>query len=402
MRYVIIIIKLMLCIFPVYGQEIITKRNAELFYTVGKEYGSDKISDIPTFSQPVTADIILHRKFTLPVLDIAFSRSVFNYDIYIVSYKGETYYIESKDVVDNYILDKKNKQVDSLNNLYCRDTSILNAKIEKERLQDINECRILKDRQDSIQARVDFMDSLIIEKIADVKKKRESELKAFMERYPKIKNFMDERVLITTLKLDPPNSAGGCDVEFFYTNMYDNTIKYLRWIGTIYNAVSDPVTCEISGESSFTFEDTGPYAKSDVGGGVWENVIYNYSAKEIRLNSISIEYMDGARFSISFDNSEATVIQRILEKYDRNVMFSYDSEVRKIKKELGYNEIYQELIRIGFYIDILEKKIENIYGYSLSEDFLEMRSEINDRYDFFLKKGVYVPYFDVTLLNCYD
>ena len=190
------------------------------FYTVGKEYGSDKISDIPTFSQPVTADIILHRKFTLPVLDIAFSRSVFNYDTYIVTYKGETYYIESKDVVDNYILDKKNKQVDSL----------------------------------------------IIEKIADVKKKRESELTAFMERYPKIKNFMDKRVLITTLKLDSPNSAGGCDVEFFYTNMYDNTIKYLRWIGAVYNAVSDPVTCEISGESFFTFKDTGPYAKSDAGG----------------------------------------------------------------------------------------------------------------------------------------
>lgn len=100
-----------------------------------------------------------------------------------------------------------------------------------------------------------------------------------MERYPKIKNFMDERVLITTLKLDSPNSAGGCDVEFFYTNMYDNTIKYLRWIGAVYNAVSDPVTCEISGESFFTFKDTGPYAKSDAGGGVWENVIYNYSAK---------------------------------------------------------------------------------------------------------------------------
>lgn len=60
---------------------------------------------------------------------------------------------------------------------------------------------------------------------------------------------MDKRVLITTLKLDSPNSAGGCDVEFFYTNMYDNTIKYLRWIGAVYNAVSDPVTCEISGES---------------------------------------------------------------------------------------------------------------------------------------------------------
>lgn len=36
-----------------------------------------------------------------------------------------------------------------------------------------------------------------------------------MERYPKIKNFMDKRVLITTLKLDSPNSAGGYDVEFF-------------------------------------------------------------------------------------------------------------------------------------------------------------------------------------------
>lgn len=61
--------------------------------------------------------------------------------------------------------------------------------------------------------------------------------------------------------------------------MYDNTIKYLRWIGAVYNAVSDPVTCEISGESFFTFKDTGSYAKSDAGGGVWENVIYNYSAK---------------------------------------------------------------------------------------------------------------------------
>lgn len=101
-----------------------------------------------------------------------------------------------------------------------------------------------------------------------------------------------------------PNSAGGVDAHFRYTNLNDKTIKYLTWEAYPINAVGDAVTCSIRDRSSFHGQDTGPVKKGQSGGvgGYWECAWYNYQIKKMILTGVKIEYMDGSTLEISGDD----------------------------------------------------------------------------------------------------
>jgi len=113
-------------------------------------------------------------------------------------------------------------------------------------------------------------------------------------------NAIKNSIRVTSFYSSEPNSAGGCDVHFTYKNKSNKIIKYVVWNGSFKNAVGDIVTSEIGGESTFGGKDTGPVKpEHNNGNGYWENVIYNYSAKRVIMNSINIEYMDGSTILIS-------------------------------------------------------------------------------------------------------
>ena len=112
---------------------------------------------------------------------------------------------------------------------------------------------------------------------------------------------------ITYASLKSPNSAGGCDYELTYINNSNKTIKYLTWNGATYNAVNDRVACTIRSTSTFSGKDTGPVNPGARGGGVWDCIIYNWSARELRLTGISIIYMDGSSATISGADARAII-----------------------------------------------------------------------------------------------
>lgn len=108
-------------------------------------------------------------------------------------------------------------------------------------------------------------------------------------------------IKIKSAYLSHPNSAGGVDAYFYYKNCSNKTIKYLIWEGMPINAVGDPVSCEIRGNSIFHGKDTGPVKPNASGGGVWGCAWYNWTAKNLKIIGIRIEYTDGSVFEIKED-----------------------------------------------------------------------------------------------------
>lgn len=106
-------------------------------------------------------------------------------------------------------------------------------------------------------------------------------------------------IRVTSCYLSAPNSASGCDANFYYVNKSGKTIKYLVFDASFKNAVGDLVSCDIRNESSFRGKDTGPVKDGRSSGGNWDSIIYNWSAKKMVINSVDIEYMEGGNITIT-------------------------------------------------------------------------------------------------------
>lgn len=112
-------------------------------------------------------------------------------------------------------------------------------------------------------------------------------------------DFLRHSIHITTARLSSPNSAAGVDAIIYYKNLSNKTIKYFIWEGYAKNAVGDIVENEIGGNVSFSGKDTGPIRPGKTGGGCWDCIIYNWTAKKLVMTSVTIEYMDGTELKIS-------------------------------------------------------------------------------------------------------
>lgn len=113
-----------------------------------------------------------------------------------------------------------------------------------------------------------------------------------------IKN-VKSTIRVTSCYLSEPNSASGCDANFYYVNKSGKAIKYLVFDASFKNNVGDLVSCDIRSDASFRGKDTGPVKDGRSSGGTWDCVIYNWSATKLVINSIDIEYMDGGTITIN-------------------------------------------------------------------------------------------------------
>ena len=104
-----------------------------------------------------------------------------------------------------------------------------------------------------------------------------------------------------------PDSAGGVELYFNFTNNSDKVIKYITFGATFYNAVGDVVTCKYKRDVINYCSDTGPYAKGEglSGSGWYWGDYYNWDIKSVKLVYLSIEYMDGTEYAFSNDQIEA-------------------------------------------------------------------------------------------------
>lgn len=153
------------------------------------------------------------------------------------------------------------------------------------RNSDSKESRIIRNHTETVDSLQAIRDSMQQASVDSIKKANRIKL---------LKNS----VRITTAHLSSPNSAGGVDAIVFYKNLSDKTIKYFYWEGCAKNAVGDIVENEIGGRVLFRGKDTGPIKPRKTGGGCWDCIIYNSTARKLIITEVAIEYMDGTELKI--------------------------------------------------------------------------------------------------------
>lgn len=234
------------------------------------------------------------------------------YDTYLVVYSGELYYMPKECVATNVELEEVNKSLDKtfaglIDEKELLDNDIYNATqvIESYRILSESKLEVYSIMHKSLPH---IIDSIEQKAILDYKTQCELEYNKRYNNWAKSLTSSArtaiKTIAIRSARLSSPNSAGGCDYSFYYTNKSNKTIKYLTWNGSVYNAVDDRVSCDIRHTSSVGGRDTGPVEFDERGGGSWSNVIYNYSADRVKLFSIYIQYMDGSTYSIKESDME--------------------------------------------------------------------------------------------------
>lgn len=111
---------------------------------------------------------------------------------------------------------------------------------------------------------------------------------------------------IISLSTSRPNSADGVDLQIHWRNTSDKIIKYANFSVVPYNAVDDPVSCQIRrsrGTAIGSF--TGPLNPGESAGGPgwgWECLWYNSTIVTAKIDQVEIEYMDGTFVTVEGDN----------------------------------------------------------------------------------------------------
>jgi len=111
----------------------------------------------------------------------------------------------------------------------------------------------------------------------------------------------EEYVSIDYMHCDSPNSANGVDLSVAFRNNSLETIKYIYFTVTPYNAVGDVASCEVSGKSTVEVEVTGPLASDKRTVFTSENLWYNSNIKSALLESVRIIYMDGEEVTLAVE-----------------------------------------------------------------------------------------------------
>lgn len=106
---------------------------------------------------------------------------------------------------------------------------------------------------------------------------------------------------ISDFRLSDIDSAGGVNVVADISNPNKaSPIKYLEIRTSMYNAVGDRIRSDIGGKSGATLQFTGPLSNAQQPEGVrWEGVWYNSTANCVKIESISVEFMNGKRMNFT-------------------------------------------------------------------------------------------------------
>lgn len=311
-----------------------------------------------------------------------------HYDTYVVDIKGIMYLLPANHVADNTNIDQINKELSDTFTSYTEELETYSLQYDKIRYAQLSKCRDQYDYythlKEVLPARID---SVEVHAKIEYNRVLQEEFDQWYNKQPTSTKNAYKKIAIKRASMGAANSVGGHDYYFSYINNSNKPIKYLYWTGTFYNEVNDIVYCEIRDYSSYTGKDTGPVAPGETGGGVWDCVIYNWSADYVKFSNISITYMDGTSATIGAGDISRLLKSPINEtssneslrnqlgdewQYVRNAVAPYESqqsncnrEIETWKNRLYYleNESYgtASILETEEYVEIF-KKLNNYYG----------------------------------------
>lgn len=276
------------------------------------------------------------------------------YDTYVVEYKGRLYFLPYTSVIDNSILDSINTSLSDQYTQLSRELADVRSELDSLVTRYTEECESqyahYSRLKESLPATIDSVKNRAK---ADYQALQKSTLDQWYNTLPKSTQNAYAKISVTEAQLSRPNSASGCDYTFTYVNNSQKTIKYLYWEGAFYNAVNDLVFCDIRDYCRFRGKDTGPVEPGESGGGVWDCVIYNWSADYVLLSGVTIIYMDGTTTTIgagdlkrlatmpsSWDfyeqhGSEYEAVANASKEYERELR-ECDGAIREWERRLSY------------------------------------------------------------------
>ena len=103
---------------------------------------------------------------------------------------------------------------------------------------------------------------------------------------------------VTKVFVNTPDSVGGVDVQIRFRNHSGKVIKYAYFTLSAINRVGDVVLSDIEGQNDCIMQSTGPYHQGEICDSHWENVWYNNSISDMRIDKVKLEYMDGTEEEI--------------------------------------------------------------------------------------------------------
>ena len=247
------------------------------------------------------------------------------YDTYIVEYKNKRYLLPCEYVDGNWLIEGVNT---SLKDEYA--TLVSEAEKTKKELDSlvVFHTKICAEKVEYYHGLIgslpEVIDSVKNKAKVDYRISKREEVEAWYKTLPKSTKNAYNKLSIKSARLTSPNSASGCDYYFEYVNNSKKTIKYLYWEGSFYNAVNDPVYCDIRSYNTFTGKYTGPVEPGEHREGWWECIIYNWAAEYVKLSNVTIIYMDGTTATIG-----AGDIKRLQTEPDGVSWYEEDEIVRK-------------------------------------------------------------------------
>lgn len=243
---------------------------------------------------------------TLQVVAYTNQKRSLHFDTYVVSLGGKYYYVAPSQIENNAPIENINRRLDNIQQTLSDSLALIekqidhtnatrNALLDSLRTAYNDSLKYYSAQAALLKAQIDSTEVAAVEAY---KQQQTASYQTWQKSLPQSTRNALARLKIDEAALYSPNSAGGCDYHFVYTNLSNKTVKYLYWNGDIYNAVDDLVYCEIRNYCTFTGKDTGPVAPNEQGGGRWDCITYNYSADYVILNSVRIEYTDGSTYTI--------------------------------------------------------------------------------------------------------
>ena len=112
---------------------------------------------------------------------------------------------------------------------------------------------------------------------------------------------IDPRVYVLDFGIEKVNSANGVEPYAVFINPNKGSpIKYIRLMMTLYNAVGDKIGSSIGNAPTRLLSFTGPLHHDEgrrVAG--WQPVWYNSTGACVSIQSLSVEWMNGKKISLS-------------------------------------------------------------------------------------------------------
>jgi len=106
-------------------------------------------------------------------------------------------------------------------------------------------------------------------------------------------------VIITAANISVPNAIDGVTLLVSWANTSTKSIKYVKFEAQPYNAVGDPVRCDVRKAGRREFTCTGPFNPGDPDGSIFDgfkfrHAWYNGSIRCVEIVACEVIFMDNS------------------------------------------------------------------------------------------------------------